>query len=165
MSRRFCSKLCYGKSNRGRPRVENSGKTRKNHLLSNTCADCGKVYFNVKRRDKRVFLMRKYCSLKCLYDSLKKRPESPRKERSRVRRTRLKEVGGSHSLGEWETLKAQYNWACPCCGESEPTISLTKDHIVAVSKGGSDNIENIQPLCNPCNRKKFTKETRYYPLT
>lgn len=66
-------------------------------------------------------------------------------------------VIGSHTMIEWETLKAQYNWSCPCCGKSEPTITLTQDHIVPVSKGGSDNIENIQPLCPPCNSRKHAK--------
>jgi hypothetical protein len=38
---------------------------------------------------------------------------------SKNRRNRLKRVAnGSHTFGEWETLKAQYNFTCPCCNTS-----------------------------------------------
>lgn len=82
--------------------------------------------------------------------------------RNRLRQYKLK-LNGSHTLGEWETLKAQYNWVCPSCRRSEPEIILTEDHIIPVSKGGSNNIENIQPLCGPCNSKKYTNIIRYSP--
>jgi len=70
-------------------------------------------------------------------------------------------VIGSHTLAEWQTLKAQYNWTCPCCHKSEPEIKLTEDHIIPISKGGSNNVENIQPLCMKCNLKKSVKIIKY----
>ena len=85
----------------------------------------------------------------------------PKDDRKWVRRERMKRYGGLHSIGEWETLKAQYNWTCPSCKKQEPEVRLTRDHIIAVSTGGSDNIENIQPLCNPCNARKSTLSIRY----
>ncbi len=76
------------------------------------------------------------------------------------KRNRMPKEGG-HTWEEWGTLKAQYNWVCPSCKKQEPEIKLTQDHIIPLSKGGSDNIENIQPLCMPCNARKHTNIIRY----
>ncbi len=83
---------------------------------------------------------------------------------NREKKLRRKNAIGFHSFWEWETLKAQYNWTCPCCGKSEPTIKLTVDHIIPLSKGGSNNIENIQPLCGSCNSRKNNKQIIKYEL-
>lgn len=73
---------------------------------------------------------------------------------NRKRRVLKLGSGGSHSLKEWETLILQYNKTCPCCNQKEPDIKLTVDHVIPLTKGGSDNIENIQPLCKSCNSRK-----------
>jgi 5-methylcytosine-specific restriction endonuclease McrA len=76
---------------------------------------------------------------------------------------RKKEAEGTHTVIEWETLLAQYNWTCPCCGLRESDVVLTEDHIIPLSKGGSNNIENIQPLCRSCNSRKRTKTIKFDP--
>jgi len=42
-------------------------------------------------------------------------------------------------------------WACLHCGA---TTDLTLDHIVPWSLGGSDDPDNLQTLCQPCNSRK-----------
>lgn len=38
--------------------------------------------------------------------------------------------------------------------ENERLVMLTKDHIIARSKGGADSIENFQTMCSVCNNLK-----------
>jgi len=78
------------------------------------------------------------------------------------RNIKKKGNGGFHTFGDWEKLKAQYNWTCPACKKQEPEIKLSEDHIIPLSKGGSNNIENIQPLCISCNSRKNIKIIKYH---
>jgi 5-methylcytosine-specific restriction endonuclease McrA len=53
----------------------------------------------------------------------------------------------------------QYVWRrdrgqCVMCGSNE---ALEYDHIIPVSKGGSNTERNVQLLCMQCNRKKHAK--------
>lgn len=50
----------------------------------------------------------------------------------------------------------QYIWTrdqgqCRACGS---TTELQYDHIIPLKMGGSNNAENLQILCGPCNRSK-----------
>jgi 5-methylcytosine-specific restriction endonuclease McrA len=81
-----------------------------------------------------------------------------------LRKKRLKQAGGHHSRVEWENLKKSCNYTCLCCRKTEPSIRLTRDHIVPVSKGGDNSITNIQPLCHSCNCKKHAQSIKYPAL-
>ena len=63
---------------------------------------------------------------------------------------------GSHTAIEWREMKSNYDYKCVLCGSYQP-FKMTKDHIIPLSKGGSDYIENIQPLCRSCNCRKKDK--------
>lgn len=63
----------------------------------------------------------------------------------------LAKIKGTHTKEEWEKLRAQFKGICPLCNKKK---KLTKDHIVAISNGGNDKIENIVPLCKSCNSRK-----------
>lgn len=80
---------------------------------------------------------------------------------SMIRKARRVLAGGSHTIEQWEELKNKYNLMCLCCKKYEPEIKLTVDHIVPLTMGGTNGIENIQPLCGSCNSRKNVKTIDY----
>jgi hypothetical protein len=53
-------------------------------------------------------------------------------------------------------LLHKYKFNCIACNERDIS-KLTIDHIKPVSKGGTDEILNLQILCKSCNSKKGNK--------
>jgi 5-methylcytosine-specific restriction endonuclease McrA len=74
-----------------------------------------------------------------------------RQEYKRIHRAKKYGNGGRHSEKEWLELLDICNNCCVACGATE---NLSKDHIIPLTLGGSDDISNIQPLCRSCNSSK-----------
>lgn len=88
---------------------------------------------------------------------LEKQIEQARAERrphSQIRRLRLKlaRLRGQHTPEEWQALQVEFGGRCVRCGVAG--MHLDRDHIKPIYQGGSDGIDNIQPLCACCNASK-----------
>ncbi|MCI0488970.1 MAG: HNH endonuclease [Blastocatellia bacterium] len=73
-------------------------------------------------------------------------------------RARCYGVEGQVSLREWLKMLGEFDGCCCCCGDSE---EIEMDHIRPTSKGGPHTIENIQPLCASCNKRKGKSDKDY----
>ena len=46
----------------------------------------------------------------------------------------------------------------PCLAEGRTTASVIADHIIPKAEGGTDERENYQGICRPCDSAKTAKE-------
>ena len=77
----------------------------------------------------------------------------------RKRRAARHASSGSFIAEEFKALCELYGNRCLACGDTGATLEA--DHVVPLTRGGSDDIDNIQPLCGSCNKKKFVNTIDY----
>lgn len=78
---------------------------------------------------------------------------------SRTRRSRVANAPGTHTAADVRDILTMQRHHCACCGVKLATYHV--DHIVPLSRGGSNDKANLQILCAPCNLSKHAKD----PLT
>jgi 5-methylcytosine-specific restriction endonuclease McrA len=78
----------------------------------------------------------------------------------RKKRLKAAREKGTHTSLQWEVLRALFN-KCVRCNTDE--YHLVKDHIKPLYCGGCDSIDNLQPLCPPCNAGKGGESFDYRP--
>jgi 5-methylcytosine-specific restriction endonuclease McrA len=76
----------------------------------------------------------------------------PSKAERKARKARRRKIGPKKR----KRVFVRDGWKCLRCGEDDKE-KLTLDHIVPVSRGGSDEDENLQTLCKRCNEMKGNK--------
>ncbi len=150
---------CWCKSCRTKSRMEWFYKNKDKHHKS-----WRKWY--IKNREMQLIKNKKYREKNYdkVYESIKKwRKENKEKvmqyEANRKALSRGSE--GKISYLDWKWMKEKYFYLCLSCFKREPEIKLTQDHVVPISKGGNNTIDDIQPLCKSCNSKKYTKIIDY----
>lgn len=88
----------------------------------------------------------------------KDNPEMHKVHRFR-RRARKHNAVGDYTIAEAQVLLERQQHLCAnphCCVDLRTVLVKCLDHIVALAKGGSNFITNMQWLCRPCNSRKTT---------
>lgn len=60
---------------------------------------------------------------------------------------------------KWEQICARFNNECVYCGTGE---NITIEHLVPVSRGGTNASDNLAPACHSCNSGKRNKTFSEY---
>jgi len=76
------------------------------------------------------------------------------KRRAEARKVRIQANGGSHTKADVLLQLKTQKHCCWWCGKSLEGRPYQTDHRVPVSRGGSDNPENIVVACVSCNGVK-----------
>lgn len=85
--------------------------------------------------------------------------------RNARRRAARKSARGSHTMAQFYRLCERLGWLCSYCGLPLTRETATRDHKVALTRGGTDYISNIAPACGPCNSSKHTLSVREFKRT
>lgn len=156
------------------------------------CELCGTTVPKHKTQSWRVYYLKRFCSVKCASNVVNKNNKPSEENRRAVsiansgsrshlwkggvssnrkeyfkmkaleRQARLKGAEGSFTVEQWLDLKKRFNYCCASCGTPETIKKLTKDHVIPLTKGGSNFIDNIIPLCQSCNSRKGDKILAIY---
>lgn len=76
----------------------------------------------------------------------------------RLDKARRRGAPGKYTQAQWDMLCIWFDNQCLRCGAR---CQLTADHVLPVTKSGTNDIANIQPLCGSCNSRKGTHYIDY----
>ena len=82
--------------------------------------------------------------------------------RSDERRIRPTKRVASWPKGTKRTLMRRQDYVCAYCGHRRISRSFEIDHMTPVIRGGSNDIENLQVICRPCNQRKSIHTDREF---
>ena len=73
-------------------------------------------------------------------------------------RSREKRADGECSPQEWAAILEEFGHCCAYCLRHESVVGkLSVDHMDPLSRGGTNEPENLVPACRPCNSSKSSK--------
>lgn len=149
--RHYCGENC---------RLADKARQHPRLVVSARCEACSTIFDLPQRIGPRA--RRRFCSTPCRYasrtvcaDPAERRRQAVRRRKARRRANSLTGLG--HTEAQWLKLLAAFGGKCAEC---RSTRQIERDHIIPLSKDGTDEITNIQPLCRSCNARKGAKRTQ-----
>jgi 5-methylcytosine-specific restriction endonuclease McrA len=123
------------------------------------CLTCGATINRSKHRNLQI-----YCSSKC-FGATRRKPDSKlrlaKRRAAKSHARRLKAAQGRKVLGRWRAIGDRDHWQCWLCdGVIDPTLlpphrlSGSVDHVVPLSRGGSDADDNVRIAHFTCNVRR-----------
>lgn len=76
---------------------------------------------------------------------------------NRSYRSRKRENGGSHTVSDIDDILKMQRLSCAIC-RCKLGDKYHVDHIVSLSKGGTNDRRNLQILCRSCNQRKWSTD-------
>jgi 5-methylcytosine-specific restriction endonuclease McrA len=84
-----------------------------------------------------------------------KKAKGPRKTKEKIPKA-LKDL-------VWKKFYSKLEGVCICCGLNKITTqNYEAGHIIAESKGGKTDINNLAPVCSTCNKSMGSKNMREF---
>lgn len=127
---RFCSKSCSNRSNA------------EQRIRDRVCLDCGTTY------PTSALTSRHETCPPCSKERMLVRVRARNKVRRYLRRGAN---GPTHTKADWSKLVRRFGGKCAYCGAGK---AEHRDHVIPITRGGTDSIGNILPSCAPCNLSK-----------
>ena len=79
------------------------------------------------------------------------------------RRMREKNAPGSCTPAEWAAILDEFNYCCAYCLRHESVAGkMSIDHMTPLTRGGSNDPDNLVPACRSCNSSKHDKTVLEY---
>jgi len=139
----YCSELCrdyatWGPTSCTFPKPKRRVATPKppSAARSVECGWCGNAFQTTRTRAR-------FCTPRCL-DRFKKA----------ARRGREHNAYGTYSWAELAKLWKTFEKCCAYCRRPTPLDKIQAEHVVALSRGGANNLTNLLPSCSACNSDK-----------
>jgi len=84
-------------------------------------------------------------------------PQACSNQRARRRAAVAAVLSIPFTEAQWSAKVDAFEHKCCYCDKPGTVLTLTRDHLVPISKGGADTYENIVPCCKACNSSKHAR--------